>query len=362
MHPVGQAWVDDHPEVVEDDSPQPCQACHGADYRGTVLSRAQAERVLHTPFGTKHFWQGMQIGCFTCHRGPFDDDANANRPPVALDDSAETRAGDLIVIQLSVLDADGDPVTMRVVSPPEHGSLELDGLVATYFPFPDFTGIDVFTFAAWDGSADSNLATVTLHIAGAMDACAGDCSRDSVVTVDELVMCVGRALGGADTTCPPCDVGGDGTVTVDELVQSVAAALNGCNQATATPQAHATATPTPSPTPTRSASLTIADVQPIFTDSCADTFCHSGAFPAGGLSLAAGTSYAALVGVGSTNPAARAAGLLRVNPGDPDRSFLIIKVTAPSPAEGALMPLGKAALTAEQIQLLRDWIMQGALP
>ena len=43
MHPVGQAWVDDHQDAAE--TTQACRACHGTDYRGTVLSRAQGVRT-----------------------------------------------------------------------------------------------------------------------------------------------------------------------------------------------------------------------------------------------------------------------------------------------------------------------------
>jgi hypothetical protein len=57
--------------------------------------------------------------------------------------------------------------------------------------------------------------------------CAGDCSGDSVVTIDEVLVCVGIAMGGP-LTCPPCDADADGQVTVDDLVQAVDAVLNGC--------------------------------------------------------------------------------------------------------------------------------------
>ena len=58
---------------AEDNSGQ-CRACHGTDYRGTVLSRALGDRMIDTKWGTKNFWQGFQIGCYTCHDGPDDDD------------------------------------------------------------------------------------------------------------------------------------------------------------------------------------------------------------------------------------------------------------------------------------------------
>jgi hypothetical protein len=60
-------------------------------------------------------------------------------------------------------------------------------------------------------------------------ACAGDCNKDRVVTVDELLVLVQIALGNdAITMCDPGDVNGDGQVTVDEILMAVGSALNGC--------------------------------------------------------------------------------------------------------------------------------------
>jgi hypothetical protein len=58
--------------------------------------------------------------------------------------------------------------------------------------------------------------------------CAGDCSNDREVTVDELVVCLGVALGSGTAFCPVCDRGGDGSVGIDDLVRAVRNALSGC--------------------------------------------------------------------------------------------------------------------------------------
>ncbi len=78
MHPVGQAWVGAHPDAAEGRVNQ-CRACHGADLRGTVLSRVKGERTLNTNFGTKHFWRGFEVGCWNCHNGPNGESANRNK-------------------------------------------------------------------------------------------------------------------------------------------------------------------------------------------------------------------------------------------------------------------------------------------
>jgi hypothetical protein len=68
IHPVGQVWVSNHPNVSQ--NPQPCQLCHGTDYKGTILSRAQVDRTFTTDGGVKRFSAGTIIGCYSCHNGP----------------------------------------------------------------------------------------------------------------------------------------------------------------------------------------------------------------------------------------------------------------------------------------------------
>src|SRR5439155_10338199 len=62
-------------------------------------------------------------------------------------------------------DADGDPLSAIAVSAPQHGSFALnaDGSLI-YTPAANFNGTDSFTYRANDGTADSNLATVTIMV------------------------------------------------------------------------------------------------------------------------------------------------------------------------------------------------------
>jgi hypothetical protein len=161
MHPVGAAWVSSHADRAETNRAQ-CQTCHGADYRGTVLSRSFASRTLRTSYGTKQLFRGAQVGCYACHNGPGGGDANPNRPAVASNLSASTRAGTPVAIRLVAADPDGNALTIRVVSQPANGTVGLSGTTATYYPYDGSPGLDSFTYAAWDGSIDSNLATVTV--------------------------------------------------------------------------------------------------------------------------------------------------------------------------------------------------------
>jgi len=165
MHPIGNGWVSAHPNAVEQGGAGACRDCHGADYRGTVLSRSKADRVL-SAFGSKNFWRGFQIGCYTCHRGPGEESVNPNRAAVVSSASVFTPVDTPLSLHLSASDADGNPLTLRVVSQTGHGTVGLSGSAATYFPDLGFSGADSFTFAAWDGSTDSNLGTIAITVGG----------------------------------------------------------------------------------------------------------------------------------------------------------------------------------------------------
>ncbi len=131
-----------------------------------MLSRAKADRTLSGEAGTKTVWRGFQIGCYTCHLGPHNDNPNPDHGAVATDTSVTTPVDVPVAIVLNARDPDGEALTLRIVSQPDHGTTGLVGTRATYFPEQGFTGTDRFTFAAWDGSTDSNLATVTVTVGG----------------------------------------------------------------------------------------------------------------------------------------------------------------------------------------------------
>jgi hypothetical protein len=109
------------------------------------------------------------------------------------------------------------------------------------------------------------------------------------------------------------------------------------------------------------APATFATVQRrVFNRSCASFSCH-GAAAAGGLALTPDRSLASLVGVAASNPDARAAGVLRVVPGDPEVSFLLRKLTGRlGPGEGEPMPRVGERLPAATLDLVRRWIAAGA--
>ena len=106
---------------------------------------------------------------------------------------------------------------------------------------------------------------------------------------------------------------------------------------------------------------TFATIQrTVFAMSCTSASCH-GVSHAGGLGLAGGEAFGALVGVTPSNPGAQAAGKLRVASGDATRSFLLDKLAGTlTPDEGSPMPFVGHRLPAKSIDLVRRWIAAGA--
>ena len=92
----------------------------------------------------------------------------------------------------------------------------------------------------------------------------------------------------------------------------------------------------------------------VFTPIC--TVCHAGAGAPQGLRLDAANSYSLLVGVPSTEVPS----ILRVKPGDPDNSYLIQKLEGHA-SVGARMPFGGPYLDQATIDVIRQWITDGAM-
>ena len=108
------------------------------------------------------------------------------------------------------------------------------------------------------------------------------------------------------------------------------------------------------PTPNPSATFTRVQNE-VFTPNCAVAGCHSTLGPQQGMSLAAGTAYGNIVRV----PAVERASLNRVEPGNPDRSYLVKKLRGDPDITGVRMPDG-GTLTPAEIQLVIDWVRRGA--
>ena len=89
----------------------------------------------------------------------------------------------------------------------------------------------------------------------------------------------------------------------------------------------------------------------IFQTSCTD--CHGGERPVAKLSLESPVFVKTMVGM----PCAQMDTLKLVEPGRPDRSYLIMKVAGDPRIKGQRMPKGAEPLGVAQIKLLTDWVV-----
>ncbi len=100
------------------------------------------------------------------------------------------------------------------------------------------------------------------------------------------------------------------------------------------------------------------DVQPILSANCAFSGCHAGASPEQGMNLSSGQTFANTVNVASVE-----SNLDRIEPGQPDQSYLVHKIQGTQASVGGTggrMPLNSPALPQADIDKIRAWITAGA--
>lgn len=116
--------------------------------------------------------------------------------------------------------------------------------------------------------------------------------------------------------------------------------------------------PTEPSEPPEGPAFTFSQVQAqIFTPNCAKAGCHSAAAASNDLVLEAGSSYSEIV----NRPAVGNSSLDLIEPGDPDRSYLIKKLRGDPDITGERMPLDNpGALTQEQLDGILGWVLAGA--
>lgn len=214
MHPVGQAWVDTHHDYA-DNGYQACQSCHGADLKGTVLSRASTSRTLTSDLGTLKLWRGFQVGCYACHSTLGFNQPSTNAAPVAVDATISLNSGASASVPLNAADRLGTAVSLRMVQQPQHGSVTAQGNTATVYTDPSYEGSDVFTYAASDGLVDSNLAVVRIETKAkvrpqfeAADVRNAASYESGRVSPGQLISIFGTGLGGTEPSHAEINSGG----------------------------------------------------------------------------------------------------------------------------------------------------------
>jgi hypothetical protein len=93
----------------------------------------------------------------------------------------------------------------------------------------------------------------------------------------------------------------------------------------------------------------------------AECFCHISPMPSGMLDLRDDMAYASLV----DTPSVQVPAVARVTPGDPDNSYLYLKLLGEQASVGGggtRMPQGGTMLPDQQLDLVRYWILGGAQP
>lgn len=134
----------------------------------------------------------------------------------------ETITDDDALDALTIADLNGDQRLdiAASASSQDHVTVVLNGVDVPFTPAPTATITQTPTHTV-------AVPTPTRTLGGPV--CAGDCSRNGEVIVNELIQGVNIALDRADvTSCPSFDLDGDGQVNVNELIAGVNSALNGC--------------------------------------------------------------------------------------------------------------------------------------
>lgn len=162
MHPIGNAWLDQHGDVAEHNSAR-CAACHGSTYKGSVLSRAHAARSLTHENRTANFWSGQTISCYECHNGPKGEGQAPAAPVVGTTTTLMVSSGSTSASK-AIASSPSTGVTLRVVNAPVHGTAAVQGTTVTYYPFAGYSGPDTLSYAVSNGTRESNLGQLTIMV------------------------------------------------------------------------------------------------------------------------------------------------------------------------------------------------------
>ena len=128
----------------------------------------------------------------------FDD--SGNDAPVAANDTYSVDEDQSLTVNVAdgVLendnDADGESLSVTLVSDVAHGTLNLDADGSfSYTPDDDYHGTDSFTYRANDGLANSAIATVTITVNSVNDI--PDTETDSYTVTNDTTLTVGTDEG-----------------------------------------------------------------------------------------------------------------------------------------------------------------------
>ncbi len=162
--------------------------------------------VTYTPNAN---FNGADSFTYTANDGTLDSETATitvnvtavNDKPTVNAVSESTSEDNSVVITLTGTDIDEDQLTFSVTDP-SNGLVSLDGSEVTYTPNVNFNGTDSFTYAANDGTIDSEAATITIDVTAVNDKPAFSMNADGSISE-------GAAIGDIITSLEANDVDGD---------------------------------------------------------------------------------------------------------------------------------------------------------
>lgn len=107
---------------------------------------------------------------YSAHDGADCRNLTTNNPPTVLSGTFTTNEDVAVTTTLVANDPDGNTLTYRPVTSPQHGTLSGTFPNITYTPTLNFSGVDTFTWQVNDGTVDSAIASTTITVVPVNDA------------------------------------------------------------------------------------------------------------------------------------------------------------------------------------------------
>jgi hypothetical protein len=186
-----------------------CAACHGADHKGTRLSKTPIDLEFTTPKGVKAKWKASEeVGCNKCHsiaksfrNGPTPPPPG-NHDPVITSTPVDTAIlGQAYTYAVAANDPDGDPLTYRLSVNPGAMAIDPQGVITGSWAASQFADSQTapsvsYSIAVTDGQGGQADQPVTVHLA---------CAAGQIWLWDPATKgsCVQTSLGATITSTPP---------------------------------------------------------------------------------------------------------------------------------------------------------------